>query len=157
VPEATIDIRLLLWDTPTQEQWDSVFIDGDRTVKNDKGEEVTESKNWLQRDIVTNALNFAGSPLEQMLNGVGDLEMPGDKADEPATEPDTAAELAAAQAKLNAAAAAAQAAIVESNKALEGQKTVPKGTPEPMGKSVPQTAEEQLAAAKAIIAQLTGQ
>jgi len=166
VPEATIDIRLLLWDTPTQEQWDSVFIDGDRTVKNEKGEEVTESKNWLQRDIVTNALNFAGSPLEQMLNGVGDLEMPGDKADEPtedaaqAAENIAAAEYHEAQAKLNAAAAAAAAAIVESNKALEGKALVGEVLPPEtttLGKSVPQTADEQLAAAKAIIAQLTGQ
>jgi hypothetical protein len=77
IPESTIPLRLLLWDQPTAEQWQSVFIDGTRTVKRD-GVEVQESKNWLQQDIVENALDFGGSPLEIMLNGVDDLEMPGD-------------------------------------------------------------------------------
>ncbi len=77
IPEMTIPLRLLLWDQPTNEQWQSVFIDGTRTVKRD-GLEVQESKNWLQQDIVENALDFAGSPLEIMLNGVDGLEMPGD-------------------------------------------------------------------------------
>ena len=76
VPEATIPLRLLLWDQPTTEQWDSVFIDGTRTVKRD-GIEVQESKNWLQQDIVENALDFGGSPLEIMLNGIDNLELPG--------------------------------------------------------------------------------
>ncbi len=93
IPESTIPLRLLLWDQPTTEQWQSVFIDGTRTVKRD-GVEVQESKNWLQQDIVENAIDFGGSPLEQMLNGVDDLEMPGDVGD---TTPDaTPQEIAAA-------------------------------------------------------------
>lgn len=83
VPEPTLPLRLLLWDQPTTEQWQSVFIDGERTTKDKEGVETTESNNWLQRDIVTEAMNFSGSPLEQMLNGVDDLELPGDVADEP--------------------------------------------------------------------------
>jgi hypothetical protein len=164
VPEPTLPLRLLLWDTPTKEQWDSVFIDGTRMVKNEAGEEVEESKNWLQRDIVTAALNFGGSPLEQMLNGVEDLEMAGDVAEEPVKhDPNAVAEMQAA-ATLAAAQAAAQAAIVESNKAMEGQ-NVPKlvgkvadivVVDDVVQKAVPDQAA-QLAAAQAIIAQLTGQ
>jgi len=173
VPEPTLPLRLLLWDNPTPEQWASVFIDGTRTVKNAEGQEVEESKNWLQRDIVTNALNFGGSPLEQMLNGVEDLEMPGDVADEPV--PDMTGEnpeLALAKANLAKAEAAAKAAITASNEALEnaGLEKAPAtaaaavGLKEPIKGRVatvtvtddPPTQAEQLAAAKAIIAQLTG-
>jgi len=103
IPESTIPHRLLLWDQPTAEQWQSVFIDGTRTVKRD-GVEVQESKNWLQQDIVENALDFAGSPLELMLNGVDDLEMPGDtgEADLPSGEAQARAAAAAGEAKAQA-------------------------------------------------------
>lgn len=79
VPEARIALRLLLWDQPTDLQWKSLFIDGTKTVKRD-GKDVEISRNWLQEDIVTNALNIGGSPLEIMLAGMDDLEMPGDTA-----------------------------------------------------------------------------
>lgn len=78
VPEATQPLKLLLWDNPTQEQWDSIFIDGTRTVKDDKGVEKEVSKNWLQEDIVSNSQNFEGSALQALLGGVGDLTMTED-------------------------------------------------------------------------------
>ena len=76
VPEAATTLSYFTWDNPTKEQWASIFIDGERTVKDKEGNEVVETKNWLQRDIVTEALNFQGSPLEAMLNGMSDLTLP---------------------------------------------------------------------------------
>lgn len=72
VPELTEVRKLFLWNHPTQECWDSLFIDGTRTKKVDgKDEEV--SKNWLQNKI-TEALNFDGSPLQKMLLGGDSLD-----------------------------------------------------------------------------------
>ena len=71
VPEATQPYMLLLWDMPTKEQWDSIFIDGVRKVKRGD-EEVEVSKNWLQETCMA-AVNFSGSPLEAMLMGMGDM------------------------------------------------------------------------------------
>lgn len=75
VPEMTQAGKLLLWDAPTKEQWASIFVDGTRTAKNEKGEEIEVSRNWLQEDILTNAVNFEGSPLQELLGGVGDLDL----------------------------------------------------------------------------------
>lgn len=75
VPDVTQAVKLLLWDAPTKEQWDSIFIDGTRTVKDDKGQEREVSKNWLQLDIAENALNFHGSALEGLVGGLGDLDL----------------------------------------------------------------------------------
>lgn len=88
VPEATVPIKLLLWDAPTQEQWDSIFIDGSRTVKDEKGNETEVSRNWLQEDIIANAVNFQGSPLQSLLGGVADLTLdaPEDEAPEVGNE-----------------------------------------------------------------------
>jgi hypothetical protein len=82
VPEATAPIQCLLWDGPTKEQWDSIFIDGTREKKDDKGNVTVVSKNWLQEDIVKNATDFQGSPLQAlMLEMAGDdLELDGGKA-----------------------------------------------------------------------------
>jgi hypothetical protein len=61
IPEAPEDAyQMFLWDSPTQEDWDSLFIDG----QNDQG----KSKNFLQAKCLE-ALNFRGSMLEQMLGG----------------------------------------------------------------------------------------
>ncbi len=54
------DLRVFFWDMPTQETWDALFIDG----KTDDG----KSKNWLQ-DTMIAAVDYPGSPLEQMLTG----------------------------------------------------------------------------------------
>jgi hypothetical protein len=93
VPEPRQPIKLLLWDAPSQEQWQSIFIDGTRTVKNDKGEEREVSKNWLQEDIVQNAVNFEGSALQAMLGGLADLSLDP----EPQDSPEVAAEGGAAK------------------------------------------------------------
>lgn len=84
VPEATKPLQCLLWDNPTKAMWDSIFIDGTYTKKDEKGNEVEVSKNWLQEDIVANAVNFMGSPLEAVVGGMGDLTL---EADDPATAP----------------------------------------------------------------------
>lgn len=61
IPEADDELyQLFLWDSPTKESWDELFIDG----KNDDG----KSKNFLQAKCME-ALNFRGSALELMLGG----------------------------------------------------------------------------------------
>lgn len=60
-PEAPDDAyRLFLWNHPTKEQWDSLFIEGSR----DDG----TSKNFIQEDLMK-AVDFLGSPLEALLSG----------------------------------------------------------------------------------------
>ena len=83
VREALSPLRLFLWANPTQETWDSLFIDGTRTVKKDGGGEEEVSKNWLQEQILS-ALNYTGSPLEALFGGVADLptEETGDEPEE---------------------------------------------------------------------------
>lgn len=54
--------KLFLWDHPTVEAWDSLFIEG----TDDKG----KSKNYVQNKLLS-ALDFAGSALEQMLVSKG--------------------------------------------------------------------------------------
>jgi hypothetical protein len=73
VGKALSPIRIFLWNKPTKETWDSLFIDGDRTVKDAEGNEKQESKNWLQNKILS-ATNFAGSALEDLLSGSAELE-----------------------------------------------------------------------------------
>lgn len=70
VPEMLNSQRLFLYDMPTQECWDALFIDGTYT-KDDK--EV--SKNWMQETIMS-ALDFDGSALQQMIGGLEDLGKP---------------------------------------------------------------------------------
>jgi len=54
------DLKLFLWDHPTKEAWDSLYIEGTW----DDG----KSKNRTQETILA-AMDFAGSPLEQVLKG----------------------------------------------------------------------------------------
>lgn len=56
--------QLLLWNAPTKEQWDSIFIEG--TTKGDDG--VEKSKNYIQEKI-KKAMNFVGSAIEQLVLG----------------------------------------------------------------------------------------
>jgi len=71
-PPATVDLRMLLWDAPTIEQWNSIHIPGTYTKKvNDKDVEV--SKNWIQK-AAQSALNYEGSALQNVIAEVaGDL------------------------------------------------------------------------------------
>lgn len=67
VPEPIAPLQLLLWDAPTKEQWDSIFIDGTYKKKVD-GKEIDVSKNWLQ-ELCMKAVDYKGSALEAMLTG----------------------------------------------------------------------------------------
>ena len=118
VPEATFGMKLFLWDKPTKETWDSLFIDGTREVKKDDGSVEHVSRNWLQERILS-ARNYAGSSLHHMLEEVNDLPVqetvqkaeaekplelpasatekpaetaPAKEADKPASKPATSAE-----------------------------------------------------------------
>lgn len=71
-PVKAEDIKLFLWNNPTDECWDSLFIDGSRTKKDAKGNDVEVSKNWMQETILK-ALNFEGSAVQEMLGGVAGL------------------------------------------------------------------------------------
>jgi hypothetical protein len=103
VPDATIPMRLLLWSNPSKAQWDSIFIDGTYTRKNKDGTEEEVSKNWLQNLIVRDALDFEGSPLQDLLIGLGALTLDASEG-----KPDPAL-VAAAEKEAEAIAAAAQA------------------------------------------------
>lgn len=71
VPEAREPLKLLLWDDPTPEQWDSIK-GREYKYKEGKGESAVEKTfagGYYQYMCVTQALDFAGSPLEAMLAG----------------------------------------------------------------------------------------
>lgn len=59
--------RIFLFNHPTKEDWDDLFIEGEREVT-DKvtGEKTNVSKNFIQEKIMA-ALNFKGSAVEAML------------------------------------------------------------------------------------------
>ena len=90
VPEVEDEslFKLFLWERPTKEDWDSLFIDG----KDDDG----KSKNWVQ-DTLLKSPKFPGSPLDVLLHGGGkgsalselpDLEVGGDaEAEKEVTPP----------------------------------------------------------------------
>lgn len=53
-------LRVFLWNAPTKEAWDSLYIEG--TGENGK------SKNFIQEDILK-AVDYPGSPLQNLLEG----------------------------------------------------------------------------------------
>lgn len=77
--------KVFLFDRPTKETWDALFIPGERQTQDGK----KESKNWLQ-ELIQKAVNYPGSQLQALLGGV----LP--------TATDAAAALAAAQASVAA-------------------------------------------------------
>lgn len=64
VPEVEDEslFKLFLWNRPSKEDWESLYIEG----KNDEG----KSKNWIQ-DTLLSSPEFPGSPLDLLLNGGG--------------------------------------------------------------------------------------
>lgn len=67
VAEAPDDMyRLFLWSRPTKEAWDSLYIEGEYEGK---------SKNRIQEQILA-ALDFQGSPLQQLLMASGVNALP---------------------------------------------------------------------------------
>lgn len=78
--------QLFLWEMPTKETWDELFIEG-------TNEKTGKSKNFLQAKCIE-ALDFKGSPLEALLGGeLPDLNVENDDADnnEAPAVPETAA------------------------------------------------------------------
>ena len=75
IPVDESNLKLLVWDSPSKEQWDSLYIAGTRTEK--RGDvEVEVSKNWLQEKVLS-AVNFEGSVLHDLLTGLNlDLTIP---------------------------------------------------------------------------------
>ena len=81
VPKATKAMQVFVWNQPTMECWDSIFIDGSY-----QRDGVDVSKNYLQNKILS-AVNFSGSPVEGMLANLGLQQdavdpLPCDTADE---------------------------------------------------------------------------
>lgn len=72
VPEQLTPSKIFLFNHPNKETWDSLYIDGTRTVKEEGKPDREESKNWLQETILS-AKNYKGSPLDALLNEVTDL------------------------------------------------------------------------------------
>ena len=67
IAEAPDDMyRLFLWSRPTKEAWDSLYIEGEYEGK---------SKNRIQEQILA-ALDFQGSPLQQLLMASGVTALP---------------------------------------------------------------------------------
>jgi hypothetical protein len=67
VAEATEPMRLLLWDDPTAEQWESIKM---RPFEYGTGDnKKTFDGGFLQYACIHEALDFAGSPLEALLSG----------------------------------------------------------------------------------------
>lgn len=76
IPEAPVSLmKLFLWSHPTKEGWDALYVDG----KYDDG----SSKNFVQEKIL-GALDFMGSPLQQLLFNAGVTALPTAPAQAPA-------------------------------------------------------------------------
>lgn len=68
LPDIPVDnYKLLLWNKPTKEQWESIFIEGTWEAKDGKP---AQSKNVLQETCLK-AQNFKGSALEQVIAELG--------------------------------------------------------------------------------------
>jgi hypothetical protein len=68
IPEAADDLyRMFLWNRPNKESWDSLYIEG----AYDDG----KSKNRIQEQILA-AMDFQGSPLQQLLMASGVSTLP---------------------------------------------------------------------------------
>lgn len=80
VPAQIRPTRIFLWDFPNKETWDSLFIDGTRTVKVD-GKDTEVSKNYVQ-EVIKSATNYEGSALHQMLSEVPELDVGKSEATE---------------------------------------------------------------------------
>lgn len=117
VQDAISPLRLFLFNNPTKETWDSLFIDGTREVKKDGGAVEHISKNWLQ-ELILSASNYSGSALEALLGGVGDLPTDEETVEEkPVEKP--AAKPAAKPADKPAATKPAKAADKEKSPAAD--------------------------------------
>ena len=78
--------RLFLWSRPTKEAWDSLYIEGEYEGK---------SRNRIQEQILA-ALDFQGSPLQQLLMASGVTALPTAAPATPVAAPVAAAPAAVA-------------------------------------------------------------
>jgi len=81
-PARISELRLFLWDFPSKEMWDSLYIDGDYPERKDeKTGKVTapaKSKNVIQETIMS-ATNWADSPMAEILSA-GSLDFAAEDA-----------------------------------------------------------------------------
>lgn len=77
VAEAVSPLRCFLWNFPDNDQWESIFIDGEWEAKDGKP---AQSKNKHQIKI-KDAVNWIGSPMQEALLGDLDVGDIGDKVD----------------------------------------------------------------------------
>lgn len=71
-----VTYRLFTFNCPTIAQWDSIYIDGTYTVKDEKtGKEEEKSKNFIQ-ETIRRAKNFEGSAIESLLMTAGSSNLP---------------------------------------------------------------------------------
>lgn len=85
-PSATVSERLLLWDAPSIEQWNSIHIPGTYTRK-EGDKEIEVSRNWLQ-NAAKSALNWEGSPTQNLVLASIDGDLPEVSTDPDEDEPD---------------------------------------------------------------------
>ena len=137
VAEAPDDMyRLFLWSRPTKEAWDSLYIEGEYEGK---------SKNRIQEQILA-ALDFQGSPLQQLLMQSGVTALPTAAPATPVAAPVAAAPVAVAPtpAPVAPAAPAAPAAVPAAPLAVPAAVATPATVavapaPAPVGVQVPAT------------------
>lgn len=78
------DMKILIWDLATKEQWDSIYIDGTYDKKDKDGKVIeTVSKNRYQEECMT-ATNWEGSVLQGIAGGI---KMPDLDAEKPSSVP----------------------------------------------------------------------
>ena len=80
IPANMHPLKIFLYDNPTKETWDSLFIDGTKEVKDDKGNITQVSKNWLQ-EMILSAVDYPGSKLQLLLGGVSSSDLPMTETD----------------------------------------------------------------------------
>jgi len=100
---AITPIKLFLWDFPSKEMWDSIFIDGMyEEQKDDKGvvTRPAKSKNVIQNTIKS-AENYQGSPICELLGG-GDALAELEQAATPERKPENVQAAVEAQAGASA-------------------------------------------------------
>lgn len=141
VIDAVSPIRMFLFDQPTALQWASIYIEGDREVKDEKGKTKKVSNNWIQ-ELIMKALDFKGSPAEALIEG--SEELPDDPEDlEEEFEEDVEVEETEDEDEAETEEEDAEdTEEVEDEEEEEEEKTAPKKATKP-------TAKEQLAAKKA--------
>lgn len=76
------DLRVFFWDRPSKATWDALYIEGTYEARDGKP---AESKNKLQ-EVMMKAVDFQGSPLQQLLFGDAVPALPSAPA-VPATAP----------------------------------------------------------------------